>query len=76
MVINKLNYSLKYIGQEYKTFGNEEQKNSQGLGLGMSICIQMINLMGNIFILKGPYEKYLIKSIEKIGTKIAFLLST
>ena len=42
----------------------------------MSICIQMINLMGNIFILIGPYEKYLIKSTEKIGTKIAFLLST
>ena len=32
--------------------------------------------MGYIFLILGPYERYLIKSSENIGTKIAFLLST
>ena len=42
----------------------------------LECCIQMINLMGCIFLILGPYERYLIKSSEKIGTKIAFLMST
>jgi K+-sensing histidine kinase KdpD len=55
------------IGQDYMTFDNSQKNNEHGIGLGLSLCKQLISKM-------GPLSKFYVKSIEDIGTKIGFLL--
>jgi K+-sensing histidine kinase KdpD len=61
--------NLQKIGKRFRTFDNQKKQNSKGLGLGLTICQEMIKVM-------GPYKTYQIKSELNVGTVINFFIST
>lgn len=51
------------------TFRGSENQNEHGIGLGLSLCKQMIGYMGSM-------KNFLIKSEENVGTMVGVLLNT
>jgi K+-sensing histidine kinase KdpD len=45
--------SLQKIGKRFRTFDNQKKQNSKGLGLGLTICQEMIKVMGILLFKKG-----------------------
>ena len=61
------------IGQEYQTFDNSKGQNQNGIGLGLLICKNIIQRIGNKNYL-GPNKSFTIKSKINEGTSFAFIM--
>ena len=59
---------IPQLFKPYSTFGNEEEHNTRGIGLGLLICKKLVSRL-------GPTNKIFVKSKENHGTTFWFYIS-
>lgn len=58
---------IPQLTEPFATFGNEEEPNKNGIGIGLNFCKEIIGIL-------GPFKAIYISSIYGKGSKFGFVI--